>query len=228
VRAWEFSREGFTGTASLYPGTDVFQPDYAGFCDALYGRQNALGSALMLAFAEMLELEPSFFFKNYVSGDLGSIRLLHYPGLGSGKPADTGISAHTDFEAFTLMHQDAPGLQFLSPANEGWIDAPVRSREFVVIIGDVLERFTNGVLKATPHRVLQTTHSRNSIIRFNAVHPDTMIEPHPSFVSAERPSRYSPVTMKRHMETTMENLRQGKGSWDTERMCSLSATYDYS
>ena len=35
-----------------------------------------------------------------------------------------------------------------------WEDAPVRPSEFVVIIGDVLERMTNGVLRATPHRVL--------------------------------------------------------------------------
>lgn len=47
------------------------------------------------------------------------------------------------------MHQDAPGLQFMSPESGEWIDAPVREGEFVVILGDVMERFTNGVLKAT-------------------------------------------------------------------------------
>ena len=98
----------------------------------------------------MFSLDPETFNRHFTAGDLGTIRLLHYPG-GEDKEAETanrGISAHTDFEAFTLMHQDAPGLQFISPQGDGeWIDAPVRPGEFVVIIGDVLERFTNGHLK---------------------------------------------------------------------------------
>ena len=91
-----------------------------------------------------------------------------------------GIAPHTDFEVFTLMHQSAPGLQFLPVASappqlqqqgqgqqkeeeekaeeeEEWVDAPVVASDFVVIVGDVLERYTNGVLKATPHRVRNST-----------------------------------------------------------------------
>ena len=52
----------------------------------------------------------------------------------------------------------------------------VRDGEFVVIVGDVLERFTNGELVATPHRVVPTTHERFSIIRFNAVAESTVID----------------------------------------------------
>ena len=58
----------------------------------------------------------------------------------------------------------------------------------MVIVGDVLERLTNGVLRATPHRVKLTEHPRNSIIRFTALHPDTVVAPLPQFVSAERPA----------------------------------------
>jgi isopenicillin N synthase-like dioxygenase len=138
-----------------------------------------------------------------------------------------GISAHTDFEAFTLMHQDAPGLQFMSPHSTEWLDAPVRPGEFVVIVGDVLERFTNGTLKATPHRVINTAHERHSIIRFSAVHPDTLIEPLNAFVSEARPPLYTPVTMARHLETTIANLKEGKGAWDAEKGVSKTATYVY-
>lgn len=81
------------------------------------------------------------------------------------------------FECYRRFRQDT--------ADE-WIDAPVRPEEFVVIVGDVLERFTNGRLRATPHRVIKTSHSRSSIIRFNAVHPSTLIEPLPAFVSEVR------------------------------------------
>lgn len=160
----------------------------------------------------------------------------------------TGIGAHTDFECFTLMHQTAPGLQLLPPrrmtsrrrgsANGGacapaedvhaeWIDAPVRPAEFVVILGDMMERLTNGSLLATPHRVLPTEHARDSIIRFNAFAPGTLIAPLRPFVTPESPAAYSPVEMRIHMETTMRNLEAGLGSWDTERRRSRSATFDY-
>ena len=40
--------------------------------------------------------------------------------------SDVGIAPHTDFEAFTLMHQDAPGLQLLRKKG------PVSIEEFYV------------------------------------------------------------------------------------------------
>ena len=106
-----------------------------------------------------------------------------------------------------------------------WLNAPVGAQ--CVIIGDVLERFTNGVLHATPHRVVRMPQPRMSIIRFNAVSPETLIEPLPAFVSDERPCAYSAVTMQEHMDTTLRNLAKGLGSWDPIRLKSTSATYQY-
>jgi isopenicillin N synthase-like dioxygenase len=262
VRAWDYSRTRFTLKKSdapqqnRYPSADLVKPSYVDFLDDLYERQNVLGQALMVAFAECLELPERTFVDMFTglrgknakdtevggeeeeeeeeedAGDFGTIRLLSYPEMHESevRTANMGISAHTDFEAFTLMHQDAPGLQFIPMSGKGWVDAPVRPGEFVVIVGDVLERFTNGVLKATPHRVVLTPHHRQSIIRFNAVTAGTLIAPFPQFVDEKRgmPSRYSPVTMRTHMETTMRNLEQGLGAWDNDKQVSLTATYDYS
>jgi len=44
-------------------------------------------------------------------------------------------SLRGDGEAFTLMHQNAPGLQFLKPDSHTWLDAPVKKEEFVVNLG---------------------------------------------------------------------------------------------
>ena len=128
-------------------------------------------------------------------------------------------------------HQDAPGLQLLTRpqldkgADAQWFDAPVTDN-FVIIIGDILERYTNGVLKATPHRVVRRKNPRRSIIRFNAVAPDQVVEPLDHFCR-DTPPKYSPVTMQTHMDTTLGNLRKGIGSWDPVTNTSRSATYDY-
>ena len=84
------------------------------------------------------------------------------------------------------------------------------------------------VLRATPHRVLQTAWERLSIIRFNAMRPETLVEPLPAFVSEARPARYTPVTMRKHMETTVTRLEQGLGAWEKGSPGrSLSASYLY-
>ena len=260
ARSWDYSRSRVGGSGLRYPDDEV--PGFEAMLDDLYDRQDVLARALLGAFAEMFELPPGTFTTMFEAGDLGTIRLINYPGnegAGAGTEAGTdagieageeegrsaaaaaatadqegrvaaanfGISAHTDFEAFTLMHQDAPGLQFIHRGTGEWVEAPVRAGEFVVTVGDILERFTNGVLKATPHRVLNTVHARHSIIRFNAVAPNTMVAPLPAFVSVESPAKYTPVTMERHMETTLANLALGLGSWDGDRNVSTSATYVY-
>ena len=246
VHAWDYSRTRFTlasgeRDANRYPEADVLSPPYAEVLGELYERQNALGRGLMGAFAETLGLPAATFAEMFAGddgeGDFGTIRLLHYPRPGAGRfdaEANLGISPHTDFEAFTLMHQDAPGLQFIPASGEGadaggWVDAPVtvRPAEFVVIVGDVLERFTNGLLRATPHRVVLTPHARNSIIRFNAVAAETLVTPLPAFITPERPAAYTPVRMRTHMETTMRNLEAGVGAWDAEMQRSRTATYRY-
>ena len=130
------------------------------------------------------------------------------------------------------MHQDAAGLQLLARGEldrgdaAAWVDAPVTD-DFVVIVGDILERYTNGVLRATPHRVVRRRAARRSIIRFNAVAPDEVVAPLAAFCGSGGP-KYTPVTMQKHMDTTLGNLRRGIPSWDPATNTSRSATYDYS
>ena len=340
VRGWDYSRSRFSLAKSTaqepssdpvsdprYPPASVLSPPFGAVLDELYARQDVLARALLGGFERALGLPDrtllSMFDGDGAVGDFGTIRLLLYPGSGADAAGDrrsAGIAPHTDFECFTLMHQDAPGLQLMPRAANGrhgaWVDAPVRA-EFIVIIGDALERLTNGMcrhararrvrcghpacishvspmylpcislgrprprlpdslaphaparawrggpglgtvserpghpalsrdvggfpyrfphlsvacagkLLATPHRVLETSHERASIIRFNAFAPEVVVAPHERFVSADQPARYSAVTMRTHMETTMTNLEAGLGSWDPLQQRSLSATYDYS
>lgn len=236
VRAWDYTKVvSYENYGLNYPTSEngKLSTNVQSFFENLYDRQNEFGKLLLVAVADMLGLQSDHFSKDYVDGDLGTIRLLHYPGAAEttavkegSQTADAGISAHTDFEMFTLMHQDAPGLQFLRPAENAlenkWLDAPV-SDHFVVIIGDCLERFTNGHLIATPHRVVKTKNPRNSIIRFNAVEPDTEIAPMKQFGEP----RYSKTTMRQHMSTTLSNLELGLGAWDAKANRSKTANYWY-
>lgn len=162
-----------------------------------------LGRVLSGAFAEMLGLAPDTFARHATERAFSELRLLFYPAHPG--PADErllGISAHTDFECFTLMTQSAPGLQLMHRDGR-WIDAPCREDGLIVIMGDMLERWTNGHIQATRHRVKTTPWERYSLILFCAVDPDIEVAPLPAFVSAEHPPRYQPTTQAAHIQARM-------------------------
>jgi len=110
---------------------------------------------------------------------------VHYPADPARAVAEWGISAHTDYECFTILHVTAPGLQVMN-ANGDWIDAPPVEGAFVINIGDMLEAMTNGRFIATPHRVRNVPDERFSFPLFCSLDYDTMIEPLPQFIDGEK------------------------------------------
>ena len=107
------------------------------------------------------------------------LRLLHYPPMPDSSPDDLyGSAPHTDFGALTfLATDDVGGLQVLSPKGD-WIDVPPRADAFVVNVGDMLHRLSNGALRSTPHRVINKTgRERYSCPFFYDPHVSADIEP---------------------------------------------------
>ena len=86
------------------------------------------------------------------------LRLLHYPPLPGDSPNDLyGSAPHTDFGCITILAQDdIGGLQVQSPTGE-WVNVPKLENSFVVNVGDMLHIMTNGILRSTPHRVINET-----------------------------------------------------------------------
>ncbi len=182
-------------------------PDLPGFRDTVlkYNEQvTRLGRAISEVFAEIIGVE-----RNFISDRSGikaprTMRLLHYPA--NDTPADqrnVGIAAHTDFECFTIMNQTAPGLE-LTDVSGQWCEAPSDIGAFTIILGDMMERFTNGWLRATGHRVVNTPWARYSMILFFAVDGDYEVAPLPQFVSDENPPQYEPVTQDEHIRRELD------------------------
>ena len=133
-----------------------------------------------------------------------TMRLMHYPV--NQVPADdrnVGIAAHTDFECFTIINQTAGGLELTNARGE-WYQAPSDIGTFTVMLGDMLERFSNGHLKATGHRVVNTPWQRLSMVLFFAVDGDYQVAPLPQFTGPNRPALYTPVTQEEHIRHELE------------------------
>jgi len=188
----EVSEEDAAGDPGI--GPNVWPSELKSFRKEVYGLYQELtdvSDVLFRIFAHALELEDLDSLGRHSTTKARSVmRLLRYPPetvqvvvQDDGK--DIGISAHTDFECFTLIHQSAKGLQVLG-ADGRWVEVPPlpdSDTSFVVLIGDMLECWTNGELLATPHRVVRPKDGRErmSLIRFNGLDNDTLVLPFPKF-----------------------------------------------
>ncbi len=119
-----------------------------------YGAMEALGREMLHAFSLALGL-PEDYFDGWLSAPMTTLGPLHYPPqTGHITEAQLGAGAHTDYGCLTMLAQDdAGGLQVRNAA-KNWIDAPPVADSFVVNIGDMMERWTNGVFTSTLHRVI--------------------------------------------------------------------------
>jgi len=109
------------------------------------------------------------------------LRLLHYPPMPAQSDDDLyGSAPHTDFGCLTILAQDEiGGLQVQTPRGS-WVDAPYMADAFVVNVGDMLHRLSNGRLRSTPHRVINRSgRERYSCPFFFDPNVNTIIAPLP-------------------------------------------------
>jgi isopenicillin N synthase-like dioxygenase len=159
-----------------------------------------LGREIMHAFALALEM-PEDHFDRWLTGPMATLGPLHYPPHdGRISEARLGAGAHTDFGCLTILAQDrVGGLQVRNSAG-AWIDAPFIEGSFVVNIGDMMERWTNGIFSSTTHRVINTSgRDRYSLPFFFDPDFDADLTCLETCQGPDRPARYAPTTGGQHL-----------------------------
>jgi len=90
---------------------------------------------------------------------------------------DFGIATHTDYGCLTLLATDgSPGLE-VRKRGGGWIPLSAPPGAFIINFGEMLEFWTDGKVKATPHRVVGGTAERISVPMFFNPTYDTNVAP---------------------------------------------------
>ncbi|MCZ6874229.1 MAG: isopenicillin N synthase family oxygenase [bacterium] len=159
---------------------------------------DALALRVLPICAVALDLAPDYFNAAFAESQF-SFRLSHYPPLDA-EANQYGIAPHTDVNFLTFLAQtQIPGLQVRMPSGD-WLDVPYRPGAFAVNSGDMMQRWSNGRFKSTPHRaLLPLGQHRYAIPFFLGPHLDTRIECLSTCQGPDNPPKFPPVTYGDHL-----------------------------
>jgi isopenicillin N synthase-like dioxygenase len=209
---------------NVWPDVDGFKVTVSRY----YTEVAQLGRLICGALEIFLGL-PKGLMTDQMTKPVSQLRLLHYVRPEVTKDhSSVNMGAHTDYECLTLLHTRNAGLQVMTQADH-WIDVPVDQEAYVVNIGDMLEAWTNGILRSTPHRVVNRSRERFSMPYFVAANHDTVIQPFPQLVGKGRPSLYQPFQAGAHLERMLMRdfpyLRQRRRLSGSGHVAAVGASY---
>ncbi|MCG3267464.1 isopenicillin N synthase family oxygenase [Yoonia sp. I 8.24] len=152
----------------------------AGFAQTLrdyYSRATDFALDLLCAIADASG-EDGTYFRPLFDRPMALLRGNYYPERPDwAGENDFGIATHTDYGCLTLLATDgSPGLE-VRRRGGGWIPVSAAPGEFVINFGEMLEMWTNGRIKATPHRVIGPDHARISVPLFFNPNHDANVAP---------------------------------------------------
>ncbi|KAJ4951028.1 hypothetical protein NE237_027860 [Protea cynaroides] len=183
---------------NVWPATD-FLPGWRQTMEKYHQEALEVAKKVARIIALALDLDADFFDKPEMLGKpIAILRLLHYEGRVS-NPSEGiyGAGAHSDYGLITLLATDeVVGLQICKDryANpQIWEYVPPQKGAFIVNLGDMLERWSNGIFRSTLHRVLGNGQERYSIPFFVEPSHECLVECLPTCKSETNPAKFPPV-----------------------------------
>lgn len=184
-----------------WPAEEV--PETESYCQEYIELMNSLCEQIMQLLALSLDLPQDYFEKSCIN-PMVTLRLLKYPPHPKDADENTfGAGAHTDWGSVTILAQDdLGGLEVCLPDGT-WIEAKPIENTFVVNLGDLIPRWTNGLYNSNPHRVrnkYSEGQPRFSIPYFYGPSYLTIIEPLPGTLKQGEQAKFNLCTAGEHME----------------------------
>uniref|UniRef100_A0A7S0FIB5 Fe2OG dioxygenase domain-containing protein n=1 Tax=Pyrodinium bahamense TaxID=73915 RepID=A0A7S0FIB5_9DINO len=167
---------------------------------------------------------PETFFDQFVDDPIIIHRLNYYPAHLSPGPNHIACGEHTDYGFFTLLQQVGGSEDLEVHAGGQWVPVPAVPGMLNFNIGDLMDVWSNGLYRATLHRVITKQRcERGSLAFFFDPNYEAIVEPVPTSVSAESPQKYSKVQAGRRKLAKYEavwreldktaKLEEGEGVW---------------
>lgn len=173
-----------------------------------YRQLEILAAGLLESIAITLKLTQDF-FKNKINDHMSALRLVNYPALNESLVTATALrcSPHSDYGTLTLLKQnDIGGLQVNK--NQKWYNVISDYNDFIMNLGDLMQRWTNDKFRSTRHRVVNKSARRQSIAFFHNLNANAIVETIPSCLTdgttAYPPIKFSDYLYSKHRPTMLE------------------------
>ena len=158
-----------------------------------------LSYQFLYRFEKVLNVPTGELVEKHMDGS-ATMRMIHYPPYeGEIKENQVRGGAHTDYGTITLLWRfdDVPGLQIYDKEDDEWIDAPIIENSIVLNVADMFARWSNDILKSTPHRIVNSDLSRPRYSMPYFVDPgrDVMIEN-----ITKDPAKYPPISAYEYLK----------------------------
>jgi isopenicillin N synthase-like dioxygenase len=135
------------------------------------------------------------------------LQLIRYPPLPPKESCNLfGSAPHRDFGCITIIAQDeTEGLQVKNPQGK-WIDAPFIKDSFVMNIGEMLYRWSNGLLISTPHRVINCSgQERYSCTFFFEPNVNVKVSPLTCCITHDQPKQFASVVYGEFLRSELQS-----------------------
>ena len=215
-----------TDDPEVKAGTPLYSPNkwpegMPGFQTAIEGYYNEtfkLGMKILEGFAIHLD-KPVDFFTRHFTKPVADMVINHYLGAAGLHISDQASGPHTDHGIVTILWQDSLGGLEVMGKDGNWISATPLRGSYVINIGELMKRWTNGRFKATVHRVVHLQNkSRYSMPLFCNPNFRTMVDPRALGV-ADAEAKYEPVMSG---EFLMSRFKATRKLWGAEGKATAS------
>lgn len=182
--------------------------DWRATIEGYHAKVGQFARRIMGGLALSLDVAEDY-FEDCCRDSIATLRLLHYPPQPAKAGADArGAGSHTDWGAITILLQDDVGGLQVHDGADNWIDAPPIAGTFIINLGDLVPRWTNGLYRSTVHRVINRSgRERYSVAFFFDGRGDYVSECVPTCIAPGEAPKYAALSVNEHLAEMFRSTR---------------------
>ena len=174
-------------------------PEFKPFAQKIERISRMLSYQFLYRFEKVLRLPTGSLVEKHIDGS-ATMRMIKYPAWdGEIKEGQVRGGAHTDYGSITLLWRfdDISALQIYDKKDGVWVTVPLVENSIVLNVADMFARWSNDILKSTPHRVVNVDMDRTRYSMPYFVDPgrDVIIKNLTS-----QPDKYPPISAYEYLK----------------------------